>query len=113
MDNGAGLSRNAKINAGDLGFLLEKAYSNVYMPEFISSLPNIGIDGTLKNRGKKLSVAKRAYLKTGSIQSVSTIAGYIFDKNNDVKVFVFMANDPKANESSKIQDDLIEWTYLN
>jgi len=113
MDNGAGLSRNAKINAGDLGFLLEKAYSNVYMPEFISSLPNIGIDGTLKNRGKKLSVAKHAYLKTGSIQSVSTIAGYIFDKNNDVKVFVFMANDPKANESSKIQDDLIEWTYLN
>jgi D-alanyl-D-alanine carboxypeptidase/D-alanyl-D-alanine-endopeptidase (penicillin-binding protein 4) len=113
MDNGAGLSRNAKINAGDLGFLLEKAYSNLYMPEFISSLPNIGIDGTLKNRGKKLSVAKRAYLKTGSIQSVSAIAGYIFDKNNDVKVFVFMANDPKANESSKVQDDLIEWAYLN
>ena len=113
MDNGAGLSRNAKINAGDLGFLLEKAYSNLYMPEFISSLPNIGIDGTLKNRGKKLSVAKHAYLKTGSIQSVSAIAGYIFDKNNDVKIFVFMANDPKANESSKIQDDLIEWTYLN
>lgn len=113
MDNGAGLSRNAKINAGDLGFLLEKAYSNLYMPEFISSLPNIGIDGTLKNRGKKLSVAKRAYLKTGSIQSVSAIAGYIFDKNNDVKVFVFMANDPKANESFKVQDDLIEWAYLN
>jgi len=113
MDNGAGLSRNAKINAGDLGFLLEKAFSNLYMPEFISSLPNIGIDGTLKNRGKKLSVAKRAYLKTGSIQSVSAIAGYIFDKNNDVKVFVFMANDPKANESSKVQDDLIEWAYLN
>lgn len=113
MDNGAGLSRNAKINAEDLTFLLEKAYSGLYMPEFVSSLPNIGIDGTLKNRGKKLSVAKHAYLKTGSIQNVSAIAGYIFDKNNDIKVFVFMANDPKANESSKIQDDLIEWAYLN
>ena len=113
MDNGAGLSRNAKINAEDLTFLLEKAYSGLYMPEFVSSLPNIGIDGTLKNRGKKMSVAKHAYLKTGSIQNVSAIAGYIFDKNNDIKVFVFMANDPKANESSKIQDDLIEWAYLN
>ena len=113
MDNGAGLSRNAKVSAEDLGFLLEKAYSGLYMPEFIASLPNIGIDGTLKNRGKKLSVAKHAYLKTGSIQNVSAIAGYIFDKNNDVKVFVFMANDPKANESYKIQDELIEWAYLN
>ena len=113
MDNGAGLSRNAKINAEDLSFLLEKAYSGLYMPEFVASLPNMGIDGTLKNRGKKLSVAKHAYLKTGSIQNVSAIAGYIFDKNNDIKVFVFMVNDPKANESSKIQDDLIEWAYLN
>ena len=58
MDNGAGLSRNAKINAEDLTFLLEKAYSGLYMPEFVASLPNMGIDGTLKNRGKKLSVAK-------------------------------------------------------
>jgi len=113
MDNGAGLSRNAKVSAEDLGFLLEKAYSGLYMPEFIASLPNIGVDGTLKNRGQKLSVAKHAYLKTGSIQNVSAIAGYIFDKNNDVKVFVFMANDPKANESYKIQDELIEWAYLN
>jgi D-alanyl-D-alanine carboxypeptidase/D-alanyl-D-alanine-endopeptidase (penicillin-binding protein 4) len=113
MDNGAGLSRNAKVNAENLGFLLEKAYTDIYMPEFIASLPNLGIDGTLKSRGKKLSVAKHAYLKTGSIQNVSAIAGYIFDKNNDVKVFVFIANDPKANESSKIQDELIEWTYLN
>ena len=113
MDNGAGLSRNAKVNAENLGFLLEKAYTDIYMPEFIASLPNLGIDGTLKSRGRKLSAAKHAYLKTGSIQNVSAIAGYIFDKNNDVKVFVFIANDPKANESSKIQDELIEWTYLN
>jgi len=113
MDNGAGLSRNAKISAEDLSFLLEKAYSGLYMPEFIASLPNMGIDGTLKNRGKKLSVSKHAYLKTGSIKNVSAIAGYIIDKNNDIKVFVFMANDPKANESSKIQDDLIDWAYLN
>ncbi|MSQ80261.1 MAG: D-alanyl-D-alanine carboxypeptidase/D-alanyl-D-alanine-endopeptidase [Candidatus Methylopumilus sp.] len=113
MDNGAGLSRNAKVSAEDLAFLLEKAYEDTYMPEFIASLPNMGVDGTLKNRGKKLSVTKHAYLKTGSIQNVNTIAGYIFDKNNNVKVFIFMANDPKANESSKIQDELIEWTYLN
>jgi D-alanyl-D-alanine carboxypeptidase/D-alanyl-D-alanine-endopeptidase (penicillin-binding protein 4) len=113
IDNGAGLSRKAKVNAEDLGFLLERAYDSLYMPEFLASLPNLGIDGTLKSRGKKLSVAKHAYLKTGSIQNVSAIAGYIFDKNNDVKVFVFIANDPKANESSKIQDELIEWTYLN
>ena len=113
IDNGAGLSRKAKVSAEDLGFLLERAYDSLYMPEFVASLPNLGIDGTLKSRGKKLSVAKHAYLKTGSIQNVSAIAGYIFDKNNDVKVFVFIANDPKANESSKIQDELIEWTYLN
>ncbi len=113
MVNGAGLSRNTKVNTEDLSLLLEKAYNSLYMPEFISSLSNMGIDGTLKNRGKNLSVAKHAYFKTGSIQNVSAIAGYIFDKNNDVKVFVFIANDPKASESSKIQDELIEWSYLN
>ena len=57
IDNGAGLSRKAKVSAEDLGFLLERAYDSLYMPEFVASLPNLGIDGTLKNRGKKLSVA--------------------------------------------------------
>ena len=50
LDNGSGLSRNTRISARTLGMLLEHAYRSPYQPEFFSSLPLIGIDGTVRKR---------------------------------------------------------------
>ncbi|MGV0950897.1 MAG: D-alanyl-D-alanine carboxypeptidase/D-alanyl-D-alanine endopeptidase, partial [Azonexus sp.] len=50
IENGSGLSRRERISADSLNRLLLDAWKNPVMPEFVSSLPIVGIDGTMKKR---------------------------------------------------------------
>ena len=70
MDNGSGLSREARIRPDMLARLLQAAFAGPLMPEFIGSLPIPGVDGTL--RRSKLDAA--AHLKSGSLRDVQAIA---------------------------------------
>ena len=53
----------------------------------------------------------RAHLKTGSINGVSAIAGYVLDANSHRHVLVMLVNDAKAGASKAAQDALIEWVH--
>jgi len=53
----------------------------------------------------------RAHLKTGSINGVSAIAGYVLDANGHRHVLVMMVNHAKASASRAAQDALIEWVH--
>jgi D-alanyl-D-alanine carboxypeptidase/D-alanyl-D-alanine-endopeptidase (penicillin-binding protein 4) len=53
----------------------------------------------------------RAHLKTGSLDGVSAIAGYILDANNHRHVLVMFINHPNAASSKNAQDALIEWVH--
>ncbi len=50
IENGAGLSRNTKINALSLMRIMEKIYEHPYMPEMLSSLSILNEDGTLEKK---------------------------------------------------------------
>jgi len=50
LDNGSGLSRKSSVSAATMGALLEHAYHSPYQPEFMASLPMLGIDGTVRKR---------------------------------------------------------------
>ena len=52
IENGSGLSRNARIQAKQLAELLETAWHSPFQPEYLSSLPIAGIDGTMRKRLK-------------------------------------------------------------
>jgi hypothetical protein len=54
IENGSGLSRRERISADSLNRLLLDAWKNPVMPEFISSMPIVGIDGTMKKRLSRL-----------------------------------------------------------
>jgi D-alanyl-D-alanine carboxypeptidase/D-alanyl-D-alanine-endopeptidase (penicillin-binding protein 4) len=112
IENGSGLSRTERISAEHLSQMLVSAYNSPVMPEFISSLPILSLDGTAKKRLKDSPVSARAHLKTGSLEGVSAIAGYVLDKDNKRQVIVMMVNHAKAGASKAAQDALIEWVYL-
>lgn len=63
------------------------------MPELMSSLPVAGIDGTLKKRLRNGATAGRAHLKTGYLDNVRAIAGYVLDSNDKRWVVVFLISD--------------------
>lgn len=111
VENGSGLSRIERISAQHLGQLLVSAYHSAIMPEFMASFSVAGLDGTAQKRLNGSHIEGRAHLKTGSIDSVSTIAGYVLDSQNKRHVLVMLVNDEKAGGSRNAQDALIEWVY--
>ena len=111
IENGSGLSRIERISAEHLGKMLVSTYNSPVMPEFIASLPILALDGTVKKRLNDSASNGRAHLKTGSLDGVSSIAGYVLDANNHRHALVMLVNHPKAAASKNAQDVLIEWVH--
>lgn len=109
LDNGAGLSRSERISAGGLARLLLAAWASPVMPELISSLPLAGIDGTLKKRLGNSAATGRAHLKTGYLEDVRALAGYVLDRSGKRWVVVFLINDPKSVLGKPAMDALLRW----
>ncbi len=111
IENGAGLSRIERIRADSLGQMLVVAWRRPWMPEFISALPMAGIDGTAHQRLRDSPARGQAHIKTGTINQVRAIGGYVLDRNGRRHAVVMMVNDPKAHDSQAAQDALLEWIW--
>lgn len=109
MENGAGLSRQARISAHSMAELLQAAQHSSLQPEFETSLPIVGVDGTLKKRLVGNSVTGHAHLKTGTLDGVKAIAGYVQGGRGKKWIVVFLINDPNASVGQAAQDALVEW----
>lgn len=109
LDNGAGLSREERISAEGLGKLLLDAWKSPVMPEMMASLPIAGSDGTLKKRFGNSAAAGRAHLKTGYIEGVRAIAGYVLDREGRRWVVVGILNDAQMKNGSAPLDALVRW----
>ena len=108
VDNGAGLSRDARITANALGQMLQQAWRSPVMPEFIASMPIVGVDGTL--RRSRSSFAGAAHLKTGTLRDSSALAGYVNGVSGRRYVLVAMANHNNAVAARAAWDALVDWT---
>ncbi len=113
IDNGAGLSRNSRMTARHLGDLLRYAYESRFMPEYVSSLSLSGLDGTLRRRFKDRSLIGQAHMKTGSLDHVSAVAGYLQSRSGDRYVVVAMLNhtDVHRGPGEEVQEMLLRWLY--
>lgn len=100
-----------RISADLLGKMLVRAYKSPVMPEMMASLPILALDGTTQQRLRQSEANGRAHLKTGSINGVSAIAGYVLDANSHRHVLVMLVNHPQAGTSRAAQDALIEWVH--
>ncbi len=109
IDNGSGLSRSERISAGSLNRLLLDAWKNPVMPEFIASMPLVGIDGTMKKRLKDSPATGRAHIKTGSLNGVRSAAGYALDSRGRRYTVSFLINDPRAQQGGVAIDALLSW----
>ena len=111
LENGSGLSRLERISAQSLGRLLAAAYASDVMPEFMSSLPVVAVDGTMRRRLRGESVSGHGHIKTGSLNGARSIAGYLLDRHGRRNVVVFMINHPNAAASQSAMDALLRWVY--
>jgi D-alanyl-D-alanine carboxypeptidase/D-alanyl-D-alanine-endopeptidase (penicillin-binding protein 4) len=111
IENASGLSRNNRLSAYALVQILNDAWSNPSIrPEFLSSLALGGLDGTLEDR--RLKVNQNGALvraKTGSLNDVSAISGFIFQPDGQNLTFSILVNDLNKDHESihLIQDQFI------
>jgi D-alanyl-D-alanine carboxypeptidase/D-alanyl-D-alanine-endopeptidase (penicillin-binding protein 4) len=111
LDNGSGLSRRERISAESMARLLGAAWKSALMPELLASLPLTAVDGTMKKRLRNGAAAGQAHIKTGSLEGVKTIAGYVLDSGGHYQIVVFLVNHPHAAAAQAAQDALVQWVY--
>ena len=109
LENGSGLSRQERISADSLNRLLLDAWKSPVMPEFVSSMPIVGIDGTMKKRLKESAASGRAHIKTGTLDGVKSAAGYALDAQGRRYAITFLINHARAQAGSAAIDALLVW----
>lgn len=111
IDNGSGLSRLTRISADSMTRVLASAYQSRWYPELASSLPLGGLDGTLRRRFADLADEGRIRLKTGTLDGVSAIAGWVTSRSNRPLAVVVIVNHPGAQFGSgeAVIDTVVRW----
>jgi D-alanyl-D-alanine carboxypeptidase/D-alanyl-D-alanine-endopeptidase (penicillin-binding protein 4) len=113
FDNGAGLSRTARMTAADFGVMLSFAWQQPYMPEYVASMSLTGLDGTLSRRLEDGPLQGKAHLKTGSLDHVMAIAGYLQARSGRRFTIVVLQNyeDVHRGPGGEVQEALLRWLY--
>jgi serine-type D-Ala-D-Ala carboxypeptidase/endopeptidase (penicillin-binding protein 4) len=111
LENGSGLSRRERISAGSLARLLLAADASPVREEFASSLAVAAMDGTVQKRFQNGSVAGQALLKTGTLDGVRALAGYVIDHAGRRFVVVAIVNHANAVRAQGALDFLVQWVY--
>lgn len=113
FDNGAGLSREARITASNFAAMLRFAWEQPYMPEYVSSMSLAGLDGTLTRRLDDGPLQGMAHLKTGSLDHVAGIAGYLQSLSGRRFAVVVLQNETDIHRGpgEEVQEALLRWLY--
>ncbi|HZI12798.1 MAG TPA: D-alanyl-D-alanine carboxypeptidase/D-alanyl-D-alanine-endopeptidase [Myxococcus sp.] len=94
MKNGSGLNDANRFSAAQVNRLLRHMYERFpFAPEYLSSVPIAGKDGTLKYRFEGSEAVGRLRAKTGTLESVSALSGYVTSAGGERFSFSMMAND--------------------
>jgi D-alanyl-D-alanine carboxypeptidase/D-alanyl-D-alanine-endopeptidase (penicillin-binding protein 4) len=113
LDNGSGLSRTERSTASALTALLQAAHASPHAKAFAESLSVAGVDGTaarLKERNPQSPLIGNAWLKTGSLRDVASVAGYVQGQSGQRYTVVAILHHPNANQARAALDQLLEWT---
>ena len=108
FDNGSGLSRLERVSPQGLARMLQTAYISGSMPELMSSLPIIGIDGTLRRSKSRVSQGW-AHLKSGTLSNSTALAGYVHTLSGRRLVVVAIINHPNAPAARPALEALVDW----
>jgi D-alanyl-D-alanine carboxypeptidase/D-alanyl-D-alanine-endopeptidase (penicillin-binding protein 4) len=114
IDNGSGLSRGTHITVLQMARILNAAAHSPFAPEYLASFPLAGMDGTLRSRMKS-SPAGSVRLKTGHLDGVSGVAGYVTTSNGKTYVLVSLVNHVRADfgAAEPVHAALVSWILGN
>jgi serine-type D-Ala-D-Ala carboxypeptidase/endopeptidase (penicillin-binding protein 4) len=94
MKNGSGLNDTNRFSATQINRLLSfMSRRYALMPEYLSSMGIAGKDGTLRYRFEGSEAVGRLRAKTGTLENVTALSGYVVSVGGERFAFSFMVND--------------------
>ena len=109
LDNGSGLSRTERISAAQLEAVVRAGLTGRWAPEFLASLPVVGVDGLMRWRRADGSVPVQARLKPGGLRNVVSVAGTVHDAAGQAQIVVLILNHDKAGAGRPVIDAVLDW----
>jgi serine-type D-Ala-D-Ala carboxypeptidase/endopeptidase (penicillin-binding protein 4) len=111
IENGSGLSRIERVSVSNLAQLLSDASRSKLFENYRDSMPIVGVDGTMRKRLTDKPIAGNAWIKTGSIEGVSSIAGYVLARSGTLYAVSLIVNGAGALDSLPAQDQFLLWVF--
>jgi D-alanyl-D-alanine carboxypeptidase/D-alanyl-D-alanine-endopeptidase (penicillin-binding protein 4) len=108
--DGSGLSRMDLISPEDIVALLRAMQrQQKIFPAFDSSLPVMGVDGTLSERLRQSGAMGNVHAKTGFLTGIRCLSGYLKTKDDELLAFSILVNNYTipTREINDLQDELI------
>lgn len=103
MKNGSGLNDANRFSAAQTNRLLTTMMARFpLMPEYLSALCIAGKDGTLRHRFEGSDAEGRLRAKTGTLETVSALSGYVQAVGGERFVFSIMVNDFSGRASGVV-----------
>ena len=107
LTDGSGLSKDNRLSARTLAIILRGAYQDFEVgPEFVSSLKIIGGE-PWKLKVKDANLTRRVRVKTGHLDRVTSLCGYLQTLDGQVRVFAILLNGPCREED--VWDQVSRW----
>ncbi|MFB3904246.1 MAG: D-alanyl-D-alanine carboxypeptidase/D-alanyl-D-alanine-endopeptidase [Acidobacteriota bacterium] len=100
LHDGSGLSRYNLITPRSETMLLAHVASKPYFSDFMDTLAISGLDGTLRGRMVHGPGFLRVFAKTGSLQSVTTLGGYVRANSGKIVSFSILNNNHSYSSDS-------------
>jgi len=110
IKDGSGLSRKDFITPMSVVTLLTFMSRHSFAKIFYESLPIAGTDGTLQRRMLGTAAAGNVHAKTGTLDFVKALSGYVTSRDGEQFVFSILINNYKVSHSiaNRIQDTMCE-----
>ncbi|MGO1400339.1 MAG: D-alanyl-D-alanine carboxypeptidase/D-alanyl-D-alanine-endopeptidase [Psychrobacter sp.] len=116
LTNGSGLCRDCTITAANLNELLTYAYHRPSFSAYVNSLGVAGVSGTITAHSSRLpesAAIGRAWIKTGTLNNVTSMAGYVKGLSGQDYVVVGLINKDEALNTyaaRTVLDTMLDWT---
>ena len=106
--DGSGLSRQTLVTPGAVMKLLQFNTRQPYFKWFYDALPVAGVDGTLGDRFHNTPLQGRIHAKTGSLEHVNALSGYMDLPGGRRLAFVIIANQHPLDgpQATKVIDQI-------
>lgn len=111
VGNGSGLFAATEVSARQLVTVLRAAHADYRIgPDLLASLPIGGVDGTLARRWHDQPARGRVRAKTGTLEKVITLAGYIGVDSGRPLAFAILVNEIPTGQrpaARRMIDDMV------